>query len=203
MNRGRWDLPGGGTVWLLPLFLPWLALFDLGFDAPRRAWRVLFVGTVSIAVLLAIGVWAAWHTRHESRARRRRVILWAFLPTAGMLGISTLWLAESTTIVFVSMAPFLTWLCCAALLPYWRDDHALIDSREPQNGWIRLFGIRLAYADAANQAVWVRMRNPIPVSNDIGFTPNLGHFWGRLVVAIFFLSLFTAMAVSIVAWLPR
>jgi hypothetical protein len=34
----------------------------------------------------------------------------------------------------------------------------------------------------------------------MGFTPNLGHFWGRLVIAMFFLSLVAPMAVAIVAW---
>lgn len=207
MNRGAagnaWNLPGTAAVWVLPLFLPWLALFDLNFDAPPRAYQILATGTAGIAVLLAIGIWAAWRTRSEGSARRRRVVLWAFLPTSGMLGIATLWLAESTGFILVSLSPFLTWLVCTALLPYWRDDEALVDSREPGTGWKRLFGIPMAYADRDNPAVWVRMKNPIPLSNDMGFTPNLGHFWGRLVIVMFFLSLMTAMAVSIVAWVPR
>jgi hypothetical protein len=206
MTRGTtsgWELPGTAAVWILPLFLPWLALFDLGLEASVRAYEILVAGTAGIAALLGIGLWAAWRTRREGRARRRRLVLWAFLPTTGMLGIATLWLAESDGFILVSLAPFLTWLVATALLPYWRDDEALIDSREPGTGWKRLFGIPMVYADRDNPAVWVRMRNPIPLSNDIGFTPNLGHFWGRLVIAVFFLSLMAAMAVSIVAWLPK
>jgi hypothetical protein len=200
-TSGEWDLPGTAAVWALPLFVPWLALFDLGIEASPRAYRVLETGTAGIAVLLAIGVWAARHTRREGRARRRRTVLWAFLPTTGMLGFATLWLAESTSFVAVSLAPFLMWLLCTALLPSWRDDEALVDSHEPETGWKRLFGMRMAYGDPENPAVWVRMTNPLP-GNDMGYTPNLGHLWGRLVIAMFFLSLFAAMAVSIVAWIP-
>jgi len=190
-----WDLPGTAAAWILPLFPPWLALFDLGLGAPPRAYQVLGTGTAGIALLLSVGVWAAWHTRLEERARRRRVLLWSFFPTTGMLGIATLWLAESGSFVWVSLAPFLTWLVSTALVPYWRDDEDLVDSRDPQTGWKRLFGIRMAYADRDNPAVWVRMRSR--------FTPNLGHFWGRLVIVMFFLTLVAAMGVSIVAWLPR
>jgi len=202
-TMSAWDLPGTAAVWTLPLFLPWLALFDLGFDASPRAYQVLGAGTAVIAALLAIGLWAAWRTRREGRARRRRTVLWSFLPTAGMLGIATLWLAEGDSFIWVSLAPFLTWLVCTALLPYWRDDEALVDSREPGSGWKRLFGIPMAYADRSNPAVWVRMRNPIPPSNGIELTPNLGHFWGRLAIAMFLLTLMGAMVVSTVAWLPR
>lgn len=198
-TSNTWDLPGTAAVWVLPLFVPWLALNDLGFEASPRTFHVLETGTAAIAALLAIGVWAAWHTRREGRDHRRRMLLWAFLPTAGMLGLATLWLAESTSLVVVSLAPFLTWLVCTVLLPYWRDDEALVDSHEPETGWKRLFGIRMLYADAGNPAVWVKMTNPLP-GYDMGYTPNLGHFWGRLVIGMFFLSLVAAMAVSIVAW---
>jgi hypothetical protein len=196
---GSWELPGTAPVWVLPLFLPWLALYDLGFDASARAYRVLETGTAGIAAILAIGVWSAWHTRRAGRTRQGSVVLWSFLPTAAMLGLASLWLAESHDFVFIALTPFLTWLFCTVLLPYWRDDEAIVDSFEPATGWKRLFGLRMVYAARENPAVWVKMTNPIP-GTDMGFTPNLGHFWGRLVIAMFFLSLVAPMAVAIVAW---
>ncbi|HEY2018664.1 MAG TPA: hypothetical protein VGH38_34400 [Bryobacteraceae bacterium] len=196
---GAWDLPGTATAWALPLIVPWLALIDLGFDASVRAFTVLGTGTAGIAAMLAIGVWAARHSGRVGDSKGRRVVLWSFLATSCSLGLATLWLSETTAFPMVSLAPMLTWLLSTFLLPLWRDDDTVVDPREPATGWKRLFGMRMVYSDGGNPAVWVRMRSPIP-STDIGYTPNLGHFWGRLTIVMFFASLLMGMAVSVAAW---
>lgn len=201
-SRGL-ELPGTAVAWTLPLLIPWLALFDLGFEAPLRAYKVLWAGTAAVASLLGIGIAAAWRARSEERSRRQNVVLWSFLPTAGVLGVATSFLAEGTSFVLLAFLPWLTWLFCTFLLPLWRDDESMVDPREPQTGWKRLLGIRMIYSDRENPAVWVRMRNPIPLSADSGYTPNLGHFWGRLVIVMFLWSLVAGMAVSIVSWVAR
>ena len=76
------------------------------------------------------------------------------------------------------------WLLCTFLTPFWRDDEFVVQSREPDTGWKSLLGFRLAYSDARDPVLWVRMRNPIPFREGIGYTPNLGHIWGRLAFAM-------------------
>jgi hypothetical protein len=194
-----WRLPGTALLWALPLFVPWLALSDVGLDAPARAYRALCAGTASVASILAIGLWAAWRTRNDDGYPCRRVVLQAFVATSGMLGVATVALARSGSFGVAAVAPTFTWMFCAFLLPFWKDDSDVVDSDEPETGWKRLFGLRVVYGDPKNAAVWVRMKTSFLLSRDIGYTPNLGHIWGRLALGMIFLTVALGLLVAVVA----